>query len=55
MLALLKLILELSSGAPKFPLIPKVYPSSNIKKIFVRLSVWDDELLSTPEIIIFLA
>ena len=32
-IGLLKLILSLSSGAPKLPLIPKVSPSSNTKKL----------------------
>ena len=35
-----------------FPLISKVEPSTNIKKLFLRLSEWDDE--STPKIITFL-
>ena len=41
------------SGAPKLPLMPKVSLSPKIKKSFLRLSVRDDELLSTPNIIIF--
>ena len=35
--ALLKLVLNFFSGAPKLPLIPKVSPSPNIKKLFLRL------------------
>ena len=38
MFALLKLILNGFSGEPKLPLIPKVGPSPNIKKLFLRLS-----------------
>ena len=52
---LLKLILNFFSGAPKLPLILNVSLSHDIKKLFLRLSVWDDELLSTPKIITFLA
>ena len=39
---------------PYLPLIPKVVPSPKIKKSFLRLSVWDDELLSAPDIMTFL-
>ena len=46
---------KLFSGAAKLPLIPWVGPSLNIEKLFVWLSEWDDELLSTPKIITFLA
>ena len=42
-------------GAPKLPLIPKVSPLPNSKKLFYRLSVWDGELLSAPKIMTFLA
>ena len=55
MFALVKWILNSFSGQPKLPLIPKVGPSPNIKKLFLRLSEWDNELLSTPKIITFLA
>ena len=51
----LKLILNLFSGDPKFPLIPKVGPSPDIKELFWRLSELNDELLSAPKIITFLA
>ena len=54
MFALLKLILNLFSGAPKLPLIPKVSRSSNTKKLILRLSARYDELLSTPKNIAFL-
>ena len=37
------------SDAPNFALTPKV------KKSFLSLSLWDDELLSTPNTITFLA
>ena len=37
------------------PLILSVGPSSCTKRLFVRLSVWDDELLSKPKIITFQA
>ena len=53
MLALLKLKSNIFSGAPKLPLIPKV--GALPKKLFLWLSEGDDELLSTPKIIIFLA
>lgn len=43
------------SGAPKLLLIPEVSPSPNIRKSFLRLSVWDDKLLRTPKITTFLA
>ena len=36
--ALVKLILNFFSGEPKFPLIPKVGPSPNVKKLFLQLS-----------------
>ena len=55
MFALLKLISNLFSGDPKFQLIPKVGPSPDIKKLLLRLSELNDELLSTPKIITFLA
>ena len=51
---LLKLILNFSCGEPKLPLTPKVALSPNIKKIFLQLWEWGDELLSTPKIIKFL-
>ena len=47
--------IKLFSGAPKLLLIIKVGPSPNIKKLFLRLSEWHDELLLTPKIITFLA
>ena len=46
---------KLCSGKPKLPLIPKVGSSTNTKKLFLWLSAWDDELLSAPKIITFLA
>ena len=55
MFVLLKLILNLFSGATKLPLIPKVSRSPNIKKFILGLSIGDDDLLSTPKIIGFLA
>ena len=42
-----KLILNFFSDDPKPLLIPQVGPPPNIKKLFLRLSEWDDELLST--------
>ena len=55
MFELVKFILNVFSGDPKLPLIQKVGPSPNIKKLSLRLSEGDDELLSTPKIITFLA
>ena len=55
MFALLKLILTFFSGGPKLPLIPKVVPSPRTKKLFLRLSESDNEPISTPKIITFLA
>ena len=55
MFTLLKLILNFYSGEAKLPLIPKAGPSPNITKLFLGLSEWDDELLSTPKMITFLA
>ena len=43
------------SGDPKLPSIPKSGPSLNIETLFLQLSEWDNELLSTPKIITFLA
>ena len=43
MFGLLKLILNIFSDDPKLPLIPKVEPSLNIKKL---LNYYDDEILS---------
>ena len=37
------------------PLISSVGSSYNTKKLFLQLSAWDDELLSTPKITTFLA
>ena len=54
-LALLKLTLKFFSGELKTPSIPKVGPSASTENLFSRLSAWDDELLSTPKIIAFLA
>ena len=48
MLFLVKLILSFFSGEPNVPLISKVGPSSNIRELLLRLSEWDDKLLSTP-------
>ena len=42
------------SGEPKLPLIPNVGPSPSTKKLFLRFSAWNDDLLSTPKIITFL-
>ena len=52
--ALLKLTLKCSSSAPMLPLISSVGPSPNTKKLFFQLSVWDNELISTPKIMTFL-
>ena len=54
MYALLKLIKRFSDD-PRLPLIPKVGPSPNIEKLFLQLSESDDELLSTPKMITYLA
>ena len=40
---------------PTLPLISLVGSLSNTKKVFLGLSIWDDELLSTPKITTFLA
>ena len=50
---LLKLILDYLSGAPKLPLTQNVSPPPGNKKLFLRLSAGDDELLS--KIVRFLA
>ena len=50
---LVKLLLNFFSGKKNFPLIPKGGSSANIKKLFLRLSARDDEVLSTQNIIIF--
>ena len=42
--ALLKLILDLFSAAPVLPLIPLGGPTPKSKKLFLRLSICDDEL-----------
>ena len=52
---LLKLILNFFSGAPKLPLIPKVYPSPKTKNLFLWLSIWDYELVPTAKVTAFLA
>ena len=46
---------NLFSGQPRFPLILKVGPSPDIKKLFWRLPLWEDALLSAPKVIIFLS
>ena len=38
------LFIYFSSGASKLPLTPKVSLLPKIKKSFLRLSIWDDEL-----------
>ena len=38
-----------------YPLIPKVGPKPDIKKLFLRLLICDDEQLLTSKIIKFLA
>ena len=53
--ALLKLILIFFSGQPNLPLTQKVGPLSSNEKLFLRLSAWNDKLLSTPKTITFLA
>ena len=50
-----KINIYFSSGALKLLLIPKVYPLPKVKKSFLKLSKWNNELLSTPYIITFLA
>ena len=55
MFALLKLILKFFPAESKLPSIPKVGPSLNSKKLFLRLPALDCELLSTPKIRKFLA
>ena len=51
---IVKLILDFFSTAPVQSLMPWVRPWPNTKKLFSLLSVWDDELLSTPKIVTFL-
>ena len=53
--SLVKIILNFFSGEPKVPLIPKVGPLPNTKKLLLRLSAGDGELLSTPNMITFVA
>ena len=53
--AVLKLILNFHSAASMLSLIPSINPSPNNKKLFLGLSVWDDEVLSTTKITEFLA
>ena len=55
MFAFVKSILNFFSGFPKLSLIPHDGASPNIKKLFLRLSEWDDELLSATKLITFLA
>ena len=43
------------SGEQKLPLISKVGHSHSTKKLFLWLSAWDNELLSTPKTIAFMA
>ena len=50
MFPLVKLILNLFSDELNFPLILKVGPSPNIRKLFSQMSAWDNELLSTPKV-----
>ena len=45
---------NMSDLSPKLPLIPKVGPFFNIKMLFVLYLEWDDELLSTPNLIRFI-
>ena len=47
-------MLNFFSGEPKLPLIEKIGPPPNSKKVFLQLSAWDDEILSTSKIITFL-
>ena len=39
------------SGGQNIPWISEVGSSPNIKKLILWLSVWDDELLSTPNLL----
>ena len=55
MFSLLKLILNFFSREPKLPLILKFGPSPDTEKLFLRLSERDEELLSNPKNMIFLA
>ena len=50
-----KININFFCGHAKLPLSPKLGLSPNVKRIFLRLSEWDDELLSTSKIITFLA
>ena len=54
-MCLTKINTKFFPGDPKFSLIPQVGPSPSIKNLFLQLSEWDDELLSTPQIITLLA
>ena len=53
--SLVKIILNFFSDEPKVPLIPKVEPLPNTKKLLLRLSAGDGELLSTPNMIKYVA
>ena len=55
MFALLRLILNSFSGAPKLSLMRKVSSSPKTRKLFLTLRARDDELLSTLRITILLA
>ena len=50
-----KIDIKRFSDDSNLPLILRVGPSPNIEKLFLWFSEWDDELLSTPKMITFLA
>ena len=52
---LVKLILNFFFAEPNFQFIQYAGPKPNIKNLFLWLSTFDDELLSTPKSITFLA
>ena len=53
--ALVKLMLNCFSAVSTLSLISSIGPSSNTKKLFLQLQIWDGEISSTPKIITFTA
>ena len=54
-LCLTKINVNFFCGAPKLILVTKIFPSRKITKLFLRLSLSDDELSSAPNVMRFLA
>ena len=54
-LAIVKLILNFFSAVSTLSLISSIVPILKTKNLFLQLSIWDGEMLSTPKMVTFTA